>query len=194
MYTPNKSLIESAYSNARPTTYDYLRPNAFRFNVKELPHVSYTCQAVNIPALTLGITHQPTPFLDINTMGDKMMYGDLMVRFIISEDMSNYVELFNWLVALGFPNEYNQYSSFISKRASSFPYADVKRGNSDVAAYSDATLTILDSSNNPKIDVVFTSMFPVSLETLEFDITNPTMEYFTGFATFRYKTFEIKIL
>ena len=194
MYTANINLIEGAYTESRPTTYDYLRPNAFRFSIKELPHISYTCQSANLPALTLGFAQQPTPFLDINTIGDKMQFGDFTIRFIISEDMSNYTELFNWLVALGFPREYNQYSNFIGQRMNKFPYVRTDRGNSDVLAYSDATLTILDSMNVPKIDVAFSDLFPVSLEALDFDLTSATVDYFVGIASFRYKTFEIKAL
>lgn len=194
MYTANISLIEGSYVESRPSTYDYLRPNAFRFSVKDLPHVSYTCQSANLPSLTLGFAQQPTPFLDINTIGDKMEFGDFTIRFIINEDMSNYVELFNWLVALGFPKSYNQYSNYIGQKSNRFPYVKNDRGNSDVAAYSDATLTILDSTNTPKTDIVFNDIFPVSLEALDFDIASASVDYFVGITSFRYKTFEIKPL
>lgn len=194
MYTGNINLIESSFADARPTTYDYLRPNAFRFTIKDMPHVSYTCQSANLPGLNLGFAVQPTPFLDINTVGDKMQFSDFTIRFLISEDMSNYVELYNWLVALGFPKSYTQYSDFTSDRLNRFPYIKDARGGSDVAAYSDATLTILDSVNIPKTNIVFRDLFPVSLEALDFDIASASVEYFVGIASFRYKLFDIEPL
>ena len=194
MYTANLNILEGSYTESRPTTYDYLRPNAFRFTIKDMPHVSYTCQSANLPSLTLGFAQQPTPFIDINTVGDKMQFGDFTIRFIINEDMSNYKELYNWLVALGFPQSYNQYSNYTGQKMNRFPYVKSNRGNSDIAAYSDATLTILDSANVPKINILFKDLFPVSLEALDFDIASSTVEYFVGIASFRYKMFSIETL
>ena len=194
MYTANINLIEGSYVSSQPTTYDYLRPNAFRFTIKELPHVSYTCQSANLPSLTLGFAQQPTPFVDINTVGDKMQFGDFAIRFIINEDMSNYIELYNWMVALGFPKSYNQYNSYTGQKMNRFPYVKNERGNSDIAAYSDAALTILDSNNVAKTNILFKDLFPVSLEALDFDIASSTVEYFVGVASFRYKLFEIESL
>ena len=194
MYTANINLIEGSYEATRPSTYDYLRPNAFRFTIKDLPNVSFTCQSANLPSLTLGFAQQPTPFLDINTVGDKIQYGDFTIRFIISEDMSNYIELYNWLVALGFPKDYNQYNSYTGNKMNRFPYVKNARGNSDIAAYSDGTLTILDSNNVAKTNILFKDLFPTSLEALDFDIASSTVEYFVGIASFRYKLFEIETL
>ena len=67
-------------------------------------------------------------------------------------------------------------------------------GNSEPAAYSDGTLTILDSSNNPKTNVFFKDLFPIAVEALDFDITSASVEYFIGIATFKYRTFEIEAL
>ena len=68
MYTANSNVISRSYIENRPTTYDYLRPNAFRFVVKDLPHVSYACQSANLPSIQLGFAVQPTPFIDIPTV------------------------------------------------------------------------------------------------------------------------------
>ena len=127
-------------------------------------------------------------------MDYKMEFGDFTIRFIINEDMSNYMELYNWLVALGFPKSYNQYESYTGQKLNRFPYVKNERGNSDIAAYSDGTLTILDSNNVPKTNILFKDLFPVSLEALDFDIASSSVEYFVGIASFRYKLFEIEPL
>jgi hypothetical protein len=61
-------------------------------------------------------------------------------------------------------------------------------------AYSDATLTILDSTNNPKTNIIFYDIFPTSVEALDFDITSSVVPYFVGIASFKYKLFEIETL
>ena len=193
-YTGNVNIIKESYERSRPTTYDYLRPNAFRFSIKDLPNTSFTCQSANLPSLSLGNALQPTPFVDIPTIGDKLLYGDFTMRFIITEDMSNYIEIYKWLVAIGFPNDYTQFETFAKLRPTAFPFIRNKQNNLEVLAYSDGTLTILDSTNNPKINIIFKELFPISLEALDYDVTSPTVSYLTAIAAFRYKLFEIESL
>ena len=193
-YTSNVSVIRDNYISSLPKTYDFLRPNAFRFMVKDMPGVSFTCQSANIPDLQLGFATQPTPFVDIPTIGDKLNFGDFTIRFIIAEDMSNYIEMYRWLIALGFPSNYNQFSTFTKTRPSSFPFVTKDSGRQEVLAYSDGTLTILDSTNNAKVNIIFKNLFPVSLQALDFDIASQTVEYFTAIASFKYTTFEVEPL
>ena len=194
MYTANINNSQSNFYNSLPKTYDYLRPNAFRFGVKDIPNVSFTCQSANIPDIQLGYAVQPTPFVDIPTIGDKINFGELAIRFLISEDMSNYLELYRWIVAIGFPKDYNQFSTFVKDRPSRFPFVTNTNGTSEILAYSDATLTILDSTNTAKVNIIFKNLFPTSLSALDFDIASGSVEYFTAIASFKYTIFEVEPL
>ena len=108
--------------------------------------------------------------------------------------MVNYIELLEWLIALGFPDSYKQYSGFVGERLNRFPFLSTIDGNSEPAAYSDGTLTILDSSNNPKTNIIFKDLFPIAVEALDFDITSGAVDFFIGTASFKYRTFEIEAL
>jgi hypothetical protein len=193
-YTANLSTILLDVTSGSPAVYNYLRPNAFRFSIKDLPNVAYSCQSANLPSLNLGFAVQPTPFLDIPRIGDKNSFGDFTIRFLISEDMSNYLELFEWLIALGFPNNYNQYKSFTGDRLSRFPFYKNGRGDTESLALSDGTLTILDSNNVPKTNIILKDLFPVSVEALDFDVTSSAVDYFVGIASFKYTSFTIEAL
>ena len=193
-YTANISTIQNSFYNSLPKTYDYLRPNAFRFSIKDMPNVSFTCQSANIPDLQLGYAVQTTPFVDVPTIGDKLSFGELSLRFLISEDMSNYMEMYRWLVALGFPKDYNQFSTFTKNRPSKFPFVTRVDGKEEILAYSDATLTILDSTNTAKVNIIFKNLFPISLQALDFDIASGSVEYFTAIASFKYTIFEVEPL
>lgn len=196
-YGPNVTEIASLWNNQRPTTQDWLRPNAFLFRVKDLPNVSFTCQSANLPRVGMGYATQPTPFLDMPRIGDKLDYAEFAVRFLVTEDMSNYIELYRWMVALGFPNNHDEFLAFATdreKRLTKFPFFVNNMGQKEVLAYSDGILTILDSSNNPKTNIIFRDLFPVSLESLDFDIASATVEYFTVIAVFKYRIFEIEPL
>jgi len=194
MYTANINLVRSSYTLNRPTTYDFLRPNAFRFTIKDLPNTSYTCQSANLPSIALGFATQLTPFIDIPIIGDKLQFGDFTIRFLITEDMSNYLELYTWLVALGFPQNHAQFSNFVMKKSNRFPFVTDKSGKVSALAYSDGTLTILDSTNNPKTNIIFKELFPISLEALDFEVASQTVEYFTAIAAFKFKLFEVEQL
>lgn len=189
-FTNNLSGIVQDINNISPAVYNYLRPNGFRFVIKDIPNVAYTCQSANLPALQLGFATQPTPFQDIPRIGDKNSFGDFTIRFLIAEDMSNYIEIFEWLIALGFPNNYNEYTSFTGERLNRFPFSRV----GDSIAYSDGVLTILDSSNIPKTNIIMKDLFPVSVEALDFDVTSTSVDYFIGIASFKYRSFTIEAL
>jgi hypothetical protein len=193
-FTANINYIQENTKTSLTRTYDFLRPNAFRFGIKDMPGVSFTCQSANIPDIQLGFAIQPSPFVDIPRIGDKINFGDFTIRFLISEDMTNYIELYSWLIALGFPENYEQFSTFAKKRPSGFPFVTDSSGKSEVLAYSDGTLTILDSTNNAKVNIIFKNLFPVSLQALDFDIASQSVEYFTAIASFKYTTFEVEPL
>jgi len=193
-YTANIDVVKDSWINSTPTTNDFLRPNAFKFSIKDMPKTSFTCQSANIPDLQLGFATQPTPFIDVPTIGDKINFGEFTIRFIIAEDMSNYLEMYRWLIALGFPDNYTQFKTFTNNRPSRFPFVTKTSGKEEVLAYSDGTLTILDSTNTPKVNIIFKNLFPVSLQALDFDIASASVEYFTAIASFKYTIFEVEPL
>ena len=193
-YTANIDVVKDSWINSTPTTNDFLRPNAFKFSIKDMPKTSFTCQSANIPDLQLGFATQPTPFIDVPTIGDKINFGEFTIRFIIAEDMSNYLEMYRWLIALGFPDNYSQFKTFTNNRPSRFPFVTKTSGKEEVLAYSDGTLTILDSTNTPKVNIIFKNLFPVSLQALDFDIASASVEYFTAIASFKYTIFEVEPL
>jgi ATP-dependent Lon protease len=57
--------------------------------------------------------------------------------------------------------------------------------------YSDATLEILTSSQNPNFKVKFMDMFPITLSTLQFDATSEDISYLTADVSFKYTLFNI---
>ena len=58
--------------------------------------------------------------------------------------------------------------------------------------FSDATLQVLNNNNLANFDVVFKDLFPTSLSTLNFDVTQSDNDYFTATATFKYTLYEIR--
>ena len=81
------NVLSSVNTSNKGIVYNFLRPNAFKFVIKDLPHVAYTCQSANLPSVQNGFALQPTPFVDLPRIGDKLNYAEFNIRFLIAEDM-----------------------------------------------------------------------------------------------------------
>ena len=186
-------VTEANWVNQQPSDLDYLKPNGFKFQIHNLPNVSYFCQAANIPAIQIGSPEFQTPLSNIPVPGDKLTYGDLVIRFLVQENMSNYLELYNWLVGLGFPESREQYKNWNEAQRYRFPAISDKRLGA-LGNFSDADFFILDSDNNPNVKVTYYDVFPVSLEALDFDISSGRADFLVGIAAFKYRQYTVEAL
>ena len=59
-----------------------------------------------------------------------------------------------------------------------------------VVLFSDATLTILTSKNNPVTEVRFSDLFPISLSGLAYNQQANDTDYLTASVTFNYKIYD----
>jgi len=186
----------------QPDKLDYLSPTQFKFNIHQLPKVEFFCTAANVPAINLGEAVFPTPYKEIPVMGDTLTYDNLSISFIVDENLENYIEIHEWLTAIGFPKNRNQFSSFRSSTAStpiatqgtSDDIGDVQPATSARGMFGDAILTILTNKNNPVVEVRFQDIYPVALGALDFTQTATDVEYITVTADFTYKIYDIVAL
>ena len=70
---------------------NYMSPLGFKLILTKTPKVDFLCQSANIPQISMGTAVQPTYLKDIPVPGDKVLYDDLNVRFLVDEKMENYV-------------------------------------------------------------------------------------------------------
>lgn len=190
-YNPITDVAEGGFNDpSNPSELDYLRPTGFRFQIHNIPNVSFFCQAANLPQMSIGTPEFETPLSTLPFPGEKLRFGELVIRFLVQEDMANYKELYNWLVGLGSPEDHSQFTNFVEKQSYRFP--NNARRAKESGQFSDADLFVLDSNNNPNLRISFTDCFPISLEGLDFDISAGDQNYFVGVAAFRYRLFKIE--
>lgn len=162
-----------------PNNLNPLSPNGYMFTLQRLSSLSYFCQEISLPAITLPEATQLSPLTKIPLAGDQIDFDTLRVQFLIDEKMENYKAIHNWIVGLGFPEDYDQYSSAIN--------AALMPGINEVAkSSSDATLVILGNNNKPIQTIQFADCVPESLESITFTSTNQDVQYLIGSASFRY--------
>ena len=125
---------------------------------------------------------QSTYLKDIDVPGEKLTYGELNVRFLVDENLENYMRIHNWLTGLGFPDSAQQ---FLDKTT------DEDNIRDNLEQFSDGSLHILNSNFKDIAIVKFKDLFPIYLTSLEFDATESDVNYFTADVTFKYTIYDI---
>lgn len=150
---------------------NYLATNKFKFNIQKVPNFSYFVQSVNLPSLNISETSYETPFSNQWLQGDKIQFEPIDVTFLVDENMTSWLEIFNWIRSYGFDKSYEQYK----------PDSKV-----------DATLTILTNKSNPNLSVTFEDIWPISLSEIAFATNVQDIEEAIATVSFRYRNYEIK--
>lgn len=175
-----------ALQSSQPDNKNFLSPIGFQFSIQKLPHVNYFCTTATIPEVNIGTIDQlDTPFIRLPEPGDKLDFGELNLRFRIDEDMKNYQEIFDWLISLGYPDNFEQRA--IHRRAN-------PQNVSSETIFSDASLIIMTNQYRPNIEVKFVDMFPLNLTSVEFNVEQTDIEYLSADVSFRYRSYSINTI
>ena len=173
--------MANAYAN-QITNRNFLSPIGFKFTVTKTPKVDFFSNSARIPEINLGTAIQPSYLKDIDIPGDKLQYGDFALRFLVDEELENYMAIHNWMTGLGFPETPQEYKDLTTDPDN---LRDLNQ------AYSDGSLHILNSNYRDTAIVKFNDMFPIALTSLEFEATDTDVNYFTAEATFKYTVYNI---
>ncbi len=173
------------------TNKNFLSPIGFVFLLEKAKKTSFLCQKAEIPSLTLGKVDIPTRGMVPIPIEGTVQYGELNIEFIVDEDLRNYMELHNWIRALGVPQGDDEATIFKNAHRNPSIPTDQYKGFNDYR-YSDATLQVLNNNNLVNFDVVFKNVFPVSLSTMPFDVTGTDNDFLTATASFEYVLYEVR--
>ena len=166
---------------------NFLSPGGFRFSLGKFPKVSYLAQQANIPQINMGLVQQDTPFRPAFVDGN-LEYGSFTLQFLVDEDLENYLIIHNWMRGLGVPEKFKERQDMLDANPNNFtPGIGEKE-------FADGTLTVLNSNFQPSFNIVFRDMFPIALNTLEFDAALSDTEYFNSVVEFNYLDYEIRSL
>jgi hypothetical protein len=150
------------------------------FVMARLPNVTYFSQEVDIPSIRIKVSEQASPFAVIPRPAGKPEFDDFELEFQVDEDMKNYIEIFNWIYALGGVDGFDPYKVLTGGVSSNPPNV-----------FSDGTLIINNSAQVPNIKVTFVDMFPIQLSAITFKTTVSDIEYASCTATFKYQSFKV---
>ncbi len=140
---------------------DKMRGNKFEMKINN----------VILPGITGGLAELAAPVRTISQPGGSLSYDDLFVNFIISENLSEWIFIWNWI-------RDNNYGSCID----SVPY------------YCQADLIILTNKFNPLLSFTFHGAFPYILGTVDFRDDITTTETLTSNATFKFYDYTLNTI
>lgn len=162
----------------QPINTNPLRVTGYRFTIKRLPNVVYFLQSANLPGINFGEILWATPMSAVIPIpGDSVTFAPFTVKFIIDENLADWLEIFNWIQAL-----------------SRVKALDLDPENGQTATVSDGTLYLLTSNSNVNVKVTFKDMFPVILAGLSFDSAVKEVVPIIGEATFAYSYYDVEVV
>lgn len=170
----------SAIDNT-PSNKNFLSPLNFKFFIKRSPHVNFFVQKVSIPNIALTATRYSNPLVNIPISGEHLTYGDLSVTFKVDEDLQNYMELHNWIRALGFPETTEEYKQLNDKA--------IITGE---GITSDISVMVLTSTKMANYEFIFIDANPISLTGLTFNTVDADVNYLEATCVFKYTYFDVK--
>jgi hypothetical protein len=144
---------------------NFLTPIGFQLKIDSTryPNLEYFCSGVTLPNLSVSEVDVPYGSINVSEPGDRLTFGDLTIKFNVTEDMDNYIETYDWIRSL---------------------VVD------DYAHKADATLAILTSHNNVSREVKFDGIFPVDISEITFSATETEAVYVEVNVTFKYTQFK----
>lgn len=135
----------------------------FRHNPLEL-----MCNGVTLPGMSGGLMEISSPARPIPQPGGSIMFDDLYINFIISEDLREWIYLFNWIREINFGSTVAQY-----------PY------------YSQAEIIILSNKFNPLLSFTFHNCFPYVLGVVDYSTENSTTDTIYSNCSFKFTDYTL---
>jgi hypothetical protein len=155
---------------------NFLSPTEFKVSIKRLPNIEFYVQKASVPGISSSPVTIPTPFNPIYQAPEKLTYSNLNLSFIIDEQMTNYIEIYNWLTSITLSKNFTDYNRIV---------------NSEEGIISDITLHILSSHKNANVSITFFNCFPVSISEISLDLTASDVTYPEATVEFQYETYTI---
>lgn len=174
-----------------PTNPNPLQPNKFLLTFGRSPNVQYFCQTVTVPGISLSEAVITNPFIDLYSPGEKAVYDLLNITFVIDEELRGWLEIHDWIRAMTFPKEFEEYQRLPRLNKYQSAANDI---NKKFPQFSDASLTLYSSSYKEYYRFKFHEVFPTTLSTFIMNTQDGPDNILTADATFRYSYYDVEKL
>lgn len=146
----------------QPNSMNYASTNKYQLVFDRLPTACYNCQKVRFPDFSLGKIDVTSRTKTIPLPSTEVMFSDMNFDFILDENFQNWYEIANWMMALGFSDDFSEFQN----------YKDAMELHGENVDFSTATLVVYDNNNNPTHRFNFEDCFPSGMS--GFDMSEAT--------------------
>ena len=145
----------------------------FRFRLDKVPHVTYFCTSITTPqSSSTPLSYDYITAAPLKLPGGKIS-TDISVRFIISEDFSNYLEMVRWFRS-GAP--YKNFKEVVSEK---------------LVGPSDGQMLLLSNKKNPIQMINYRNMIPISISGFTMSSGEAEPAVLTAVVQFVYDTYTV---
>ncbi len=172
-----------------PSNPNLLHPNKFQISCPRLPNIQYFTQSLAVPGIAMSESFFPTPFVDIYPPGEKAIFDILNITFLVDEELTAWLEVYDWIFGMTFPTDFSDYNTLPTQYRNK-----VGTTKERFPQYSDMSITILTSSNNPIVRFDYKDCYPTSLSNFLISATDDPNNPITSDVSIRYSYFKTTIL
>lgn len=163
----------------KPTTYNLLTANQFKFTTSRIPILSQFVTGVNIPSIEFVSTDLKTAYGVNYPIGTgKYIFSDLTVSFLVDEELEAWREVYEWIRRLGPMNDASEEIMYKNCYEST----------------TTAELTVMNKVYKPNFKFTFYNFFPIALTGFSFTTTAADTLQISSAATFRFLYYELEKL
>jgi len=160
-------------------TSNFLQNNQFQLVIPSFETTRFLATSFQIPTISLPNAQADSPFSKMKFAGDKIDFETLSFEFIVDENLTNYIEVYQWLMSIGYVEDFKAFRDYKEK------------SDHQPLGEQDIKVMILDSKNNPSCTFTFYNAIPVALQGADFSSGVSDIQYVRARVTFAYDYFTI---
>jgi len=150
---------------ANPSTFNHLDNVKFKFQIHRIPNVNYWVQSLTLPAIQQEQSVLPGMRRDIPIPGQKIEFENLIVNFMVDQNLDNYFEVYSWFQVIQTAGNINE-------------------------MISDCSIHFLDGNNNVQRTVDVVGAYPLIMTELSLNSDDSDVVPVQCSITFTYQYFK----
>lgn len=146
-----------------PDNLNHLREKNVKaqLTVSRIPTINFFTTTVTMPGFTIGQIERPGLNKILPEPGNTLEKDPLTVQFIVDEDLKNWLEIYQWMLGMGFPESFKKSCEWIESQDGALGETHPYKSNLQIL--------LLKNSMFPNYRFTFHNAFPINLD--GFDLT-----------------------
>ncbi len=169
------------------TNLNVMLRNKFRISFRKFETISFYCQSISIPAISVPSLVVHTPLNPVPTPGTVTLFTPIVATILADEFLDGYYSLYDWMMGMTAVEDAQQYPDWVSGQSQKWGGTKAQDVN-----YSDGMIEILNQSENVVRRIRIIDAFPTALGEIALSSVEDSQSPVTFTATFEYLDFKIE--